>query len=49
MAWDLANYYNETMLDNSQPESKGDYIRFDNMMTKNELNIMAKKYLQKFY
>lgn len=49
MAWDLANYFIETMLDNSQPESKGDYIRFDNMMTRKELNNMATRYLQKFY
>lgn len=45
MAMDLANFINETMLDNGYPEKNGIAWYLDNCMTKPEVKEMSKIYL----
>jgi thiamine kinase-like enzyme len=46
MAMDLANYINETMIDNTYPHDNGIKWYPDNCMTKAEVNDMAQVYLE---
>lgn len=45
MAMDLANFINETMLDNGYPEKNGIAWYLDNCMSKAEVKQMSKTYL----
>lgn len=50
MAYDIANYMNETMLDNSYPFKNGIATYLDNVLTfDNELSKMASTYLSRYY
>ena len=49
MAMDLANYINETMLDNGYPEKNGIAWYLDNCMTKPEVKEMSKVYLIRYF
>ena len=49
MAMDLANYINESMLDNAYPEKNGVAWYLDNCMTVEESHNMSKVYLQCYY
>ena len=48
-AMDLANYFNETMLDNAHPVSKGIKYYLKNFIRDHEQEFMLKKYLQHYY
>lgn len=49
MAMDLANYVNETMLDNSYPFENGIAWYLDNCMDSQEVNLMSKEYLKCYF
>lgn len=49
MAMDLANYLNETMLDNAHPFKNGIHCYPQNCMTRPELTQMASSYLQVYF
>lgn len=49
MAMDLANYVNETMLDNAYPGKNGVAWYEENCMTPSELEKMAIKYLECYF
>jgi thiamine kinase-like enzyme len=49
MAMDLANYMNETMLDNAYPGKNGVAWYEENCMTPAELEKMAVRYLECYY
>jgi hypothetical protein len=49
MAMDIANYINETMLDNGYTEKNGIAWYLDNCMTKPEVKEMSKVYLNRYY
>ena len=49
MAMDLANYLNETMLDNAHPEGDGIKPYLANCMEKHELVRMATRYLECYH
>ena len=49
MAMDLANYVNETMLDNSHPADDGIAWYLENCMLDGEIREMAAKYLQVYF
>jgi choline kinase len=49
MAMDLANYLNETMLDNSYPEKSGIAWYLENCMTHEELKKMATSYMSTYF
>ena len=46
MAMDIANYINETMMDNAHPADNGIAIYLNNCMTEEEIDTMAKIYLK---
>ena len=49
MAMDLANYINETMLDNGYPEKNGIAWYLNNCMTKSEVKDMSETYLTCYF
>ena len=49
MAMDIANYLNETMLDNSYPEKNGIKCYIDNCMSNREIYMMSKRYLENYF
>jgi len=49
MAMDLANYLNETMIDNAYPLKNGVCIYLDNCMEEQELIKMAAVYLKRYF
>ena len=49
MAMDLANYINETMLDNSYPGKNGVAWYLENCMHVEEVECMTKMYLECYY
>jgi len=49
MAMDLANYLNETMLDNSYPQKNGIAWYLENCMTRSEVERMSRQYLSVYY
>lgn len=49
MAMDLANYINETMLDNSYPSKNGIAWYLENCMTHQEVQTMAEAYLTRYF
>ena len=49
MAMDLANYLNETMLDNSYPCENGITVYLSNSMTDPELRSMCLTYLSRYF
>lgn len=49
MAMDLANYLNETMLDNSYPCENGITVYLSNCMTDQELRDMSLVYMQRYF
>ena len=49
MAMDLANWVNETMLDNSHPGKNGIMYYTNNMMDNDEIEIMLKTYLNCYF
>ena len=49
MPMDLANYLNETMLDNAHPSGFGIKLYLKNCMSRSELKEMATIYLQTYY
>lgn len=49
MAFDLANYVNETMLDNAYPEKDGIAWYVDNCMSHSEIRDMSARYLQVYF
>ena len=49
MAMDLANWVNETMLDNSYPEKNGIEFYTENIMDNDEIEIMLKTYLKCYF
>lgn len=46
---DLANYFNETMLDNAYPIDKGIKYYLQNFIKDSEQEFMIKKYLEHYY
>ena len=48
-AFDLANYINESMLDNAYPMKNGIALYLDNFMNDREQEILFKEYLTRFY
>jgi thiamine kinase-like enzyme len=48
-AYDLANYVNETMCDNSYPLRNGIAFYLENTMTDSEVERLASKYLDRYY
>ena len=46
MAMDLANYINETMLDNNHPGGNGIAWYLDNCMQPKEIEAMVKEYMK---
>ena len=49
MAMDLANYLNETMLDNAYQEKNGIAWYIENCLTRAELEEMSKKYMECYF
>jgi thiamine kinase-like enzyme len=49
MAMDLANYINETMLDNGYPGKNGIAWYLNNCMTKSEVKDMSETYLTRYF
>ena len=49
MAMDLANYINETILDNAYPLDNGITWYLDNCMAKPEIDQMVKEYMRVYY
>ena len=49
LAMDMANYLNETMLDNSYPDKNGIAWYLDNCMTHEELKCMCSRYLSLYF
>ena len=49
MAMDLANYVNETMLDNSYPLKEGIAWYTDNCMEDDEVRKMTKVYMETYF
>ena len=49
MAMDLANYLNETMLDNAYQEKNGITWYLENCMTRPELESMSKRYMECYF
>lgn len=49
MAMDIANYLNETMIDNCYPEKNGIEWYLDNILDTQELTKMATAYLSRYY
>lgn len=49
MAMDLADYWSETMVQNSYPEPNGLKLYFDNIMTDDEVKIFTKEYLKVYF
>jgi thiamine kinase-like enzyme len=48
-AFDIANYCNETALDNSYPLKNGIAYYLENYITESELDLLMKQYLKRFY
>jgi len=46
---DLANYMNETMLDNAYPCKNGVGYYLENLMTENELELLIACYLEHYF
>lgn len=49
MAMDLANYLNETMLDNAYQEKNGIAWYLENCLTRPELEDMTKRYMECYF
>ena len=49
MAYDLSNYFNETMLDNDCPPPHRIQLHEENIMTEQEVNALTGKYLEVYF
>ena len=49
MPFDLANYFNETMFDNTYPGPEKVKFYGDNMMTEREVYALSKRYLEYYF
>jgi len=49
MTMDIANYVNETALDNSYPGQNGIWLYTDNFMSESEIEYLAKRYMKYYF
>jgi len=49
MAMDLANYLNESMIDNAYPLKNGIEVYLDNCLSDTEVETLAKNYMKRYF